>query len=262
MDIARFRLEMELARWRRAGRRAPLWWRDDDAREPSPALARLLALAHAYQAPLSVAVVPDYRPDRLAAMLGGRAHVSVLQHGVDHLNRRTGASAGEFPEDWTRWKIAEALRASWSRLEALPGAYAVFVPPWNDVHPALPAALKTCGYVGFSAWGALSAPADLHRIDAHLDLMRWRDGARFRGEHRLYADLGEALRLRRRQDRWDEPIGLLTHHLAHDEAAWAFLAWFLDWSVRRPELRWTSLPALCMTSRRAPAPVDDGASRA
>ena len=36
-------LSRELARWRAAGRRARLWWRDDDARAPGPELERLLA---------------------------------------------------------------------------------------------------------------------------------------------------------------------------------------------------------------------------
>ena len=35
----------ELARWSDAGREVELWWRDDDAARPTPALDRLLRLA-------------------------------------------------------------------------------------------------------------------------------------------------------------------------------------------------------------------------
>ena len=37
-------LDAELDRWKAAGRAATLWWRDDDATRPTPALDRLLAL--------------------------------------------------------------------------------------------------------------------------------------------------------------------------------------------------------------------------
>ncbi|MGH1559493.1 hypothetical protein ACRAWD_21180 [Caulobacter segnis] len=35
------------------------------------------------------------------------------------------------------------------------------------------------------------------------------------------------LKQRRLAGRWDEPIGLLTHHLDHDHATWLFLEQFL-----------------------------------
>jgi len=52
------------------------------------------------------------------------------------------------------------------------------------------------------------------------------------------------VRNRRLDGLWDAPIGLLTHHLDHDRAAWAFLDAFLTWSGRRPELVWVSLAEL------------------
>src|SRR5438132_1435783 len=122
MNLARLRLSLELHAWRRAGRAARLWWRDDDARARSPALERL---------------APEARP---------------------------------------------------------------------------------------------------MRIDAHLDLLRWRGGARFRGDAAMAEALRAALRERRRLQRWDAPIGLLTHHLDHDAAAWTFLDRFLAWSSRQPAL--------------------------
>src|SRR5216684_8019215 len=49
-------LERELDAWRAAGRSATLWWRDDDAVRPTPALDRLLAIAAGV--PLALAVIP------------------------------------------------------------------------------------------------------------------------------------------------------------------------------------------------------------
>jgi hypothetical protein len=221
-----------------------LWWRDDDARGPSPALERLLALSDRRRTPLTLAAIPDDRLAELAPALAVRPWVNVAQHGVDHRNRRRGPAAGEFPPDWTGPEITAAITAGWARLAALPGARRVFVPPWNDVHPALPEALRRERYLGLAAWGEVRPARRSFRVDAHIDLMRWRKGPRFRGAARFRAALVEALQRRRTEELWDAPIGILTHHLDHDPAAWAFLDAFLIWSGERPELVWVSVAEL------------------
>ena len=147
---------MELARWRRAGRRARLWWRDDDARAVTPPLERLLAIGERTGIPLTLAVIPTGDMAGLAARLGSAAQTDVAQHGVDHQNRRTGPQAGEFPHDWPSARVDAALRRGWGEISRLPGAVAAYVPPWNDVHPDLEAVLADCGFVGWSANGALA----------------------------------------------------------------------------------------------------------
>jgi hypothetical protein len=260
LRVSKLRLALELARWRAAGRHVQLWWRDDDARAPTPALERLLALSAARQAPLTLAVIPDSQPAALATCLAAHPQVTVVQHGVDHQNRREGRAAGEFAHEWNRLRVTTQLRAGWSRLELLPGAFRAYVPPWNDVHPELATALEDCGYAAWSAWGGCGAAAGPPRVDAHLDLLRWKKGVRFRGERRLYDALRDALAERRRAGRWDLPVGLLTHHLDHDEAAWAFLDAFLARTGRDPLFTWRSLPELsvqvvAMRLRRAANPV-------
>jgi hypothetical protein len=242
--VAGLLLEAELRHWRGSGRRAVLWWRDDDARGPTPKLKRLLALCSAHDIPLALAVVPDAEPSTLGPVLEDHPQVAVIQHGVDHQNRTEAASAGEFAPGMTRDEISEKLRAGWARLQGLPGLFPAFAPPWNDIHPALPGALRVSGYVGLTAFGELSAAQRPYRVDTHLDLMRWKAGVRFRGSGRFHRELTAALALRRRQGRWDAPVGLLTHHLVHDEAAWRFLGKFLGWTCRRPELEWASLADL------------------
>lgn len=240
-------LDLELRRWRAAGRRATLWWRDDDARAPSAALDRLLAVRG--DAPLTLAVIPDGDMAALAARLDKASAVSVVQHGVDHQNRRVGSAAGEFPPEWRRIRVATQIRAGWRRMAPLATAEQVFVPPWNDVHPELQNVLVDCGYQGWSAWGQDCCESGPPRIDAHLDLMRWKGGARFRGEAKFLGELRALLTERRLAGQWHAPVGLLTHHLAHDEAAWAFLGRFADWSASRPDLVWRALPDL-IASRR------------
>lgn len=242
-------LGLELSRWRGAGRAPILWWRDDDARAPSPQLDRLLALAERHRTPLTLAVIPDGDVAGLAERLAGVSGLCVAQHGVDHQNRRTGPAAGEFPPEWRRIRVATQLRAGWARLAEAPQAARIFVPPWNDIHPELAGALADCGYRGWSAWGETTPEGETSRLDAHLDLMRWRGGARFRGEGRFLSDLEALLKARRRAGAWSAPIGLLTHHLVHDEAAWTFLERFLDWSATRGAVTWKSLPDLLAPAR-------------
>jgi len=237
-------LRLELARWRRAGRTARLWWRDDDAAGGSAALDRLLQASRAAGAPLTLAVVPAGDMAGLSARLARAPLVSVAQHGVDHRNRRIGPAAGEFPHDWTLEDVEISLRRGWSLMQRLPRAERVFVPPWNDVHPQLEAALAACGYAGWSVNGAVGAAGPVARTDVHLDLLRWRGGARFRGRGRFLRALTAELRRRRRAGLWTAPIGLLTHHLAHDEPAWSFLEAFLRWTARRGDMAWLGLPEL------------------
>ncbi len=242
--VQRYLLDLELLRWRAAGRRAVLWWRDDDARTETPALRRLLDLAGRHSTPFALAVIPDQELRTLAACLAVGVNACPVQHGVDHQNRREGAEAGEFPHHWLRLRVVTPMRQGWSRMQVLPDVLPLFVPPWNDIHPELPGAIADCGYVAWSAWStlpeaALETPrAPPPRIDAHIDLLRWRGGARFRGASKIYIALREQLETRRKAERWDAPIGLLTHHLDHDEAAWAFLEDLLAWTRTHPDIAW------------------------
>ena len=151
-------LWLEARRWRAARRTAGLWWRDDDATAPTMALDRLLTCARQTGIPLTLAVVPSGDMSALAARLADAPRVCVVQHGVDHRNRRTGAAAGEFPEDWTQAQLETAMAQGWERMQRLPNALAVFTPPWNDVHPNLESALCGRRYQGWSAHGGLGTP--------------------------------------------------------------------------------------------------------
>jgi hypothetical protein len=244
-------LGAELARWRAAGRKARLWWRDDDARGVTPALERLLHVQAQAGAPLTLAVIPDDGLPTLARRLGACEGVTLSQHGADHVDRRGGGQAGEFADTATEDEIVCALVAGRRRLAAAAGLLPVFVPPWNHAHAALEAALARAGYQAWSAHARTPGGALLPRVDVELDLLRWRGGARFRGERRFLADLAEALAVRRTGGDWERPIGLLTHHLEHDARTWRFLARFLDWSAARPELEWAELAELLPGARRA-----------
>jgi hypothetical protein len=234
-------LAAELRRWTRQGRRPQLWWRDDDARAPTPALARLVDCAAPDSIPLALAVIPARLDGALAQWLKAHPQISVLQHGVDHLNGGPLDRPSQFGRQAPAAQIAARLRLGWAQLEAFDRRLPIYVPPWNDLQPNVLAALQAAGFKGVSAWAGRREAA---RLDTHLDVMRWQPAPRFVGRGKFLDRLRRALALRRRQRDWDEPIGLLTHHLDHDEAAWSFLGDLLAFEPLRDAVDWRGVEAL------------------
>lgn len=227
-SLARFRLNRELARWEALGETPRLWWRDDDAGDAGAALERLLRAAAGL--PLSLAVVPHGATAALARRLTGEARITVSQHGVDHRNHREpGSPAGEYPPGLAITRMAEHIRQGEQYLRRCGIFPRFYTPAWNRIDGMLAEALPLAGFHDLSGWNEEESNccAGLNRLDVHIGLLRWRGGARFRGERRILDDLRRQLELRRTEREFERPIGLLTHHLDHDEAAWNFLDWFL-----------------------------------
>ena len=211
------------------GRTIAFWWRDDDARAPSLALDRLLALQSEAAVPLALAVIPDGLDQALASQLHGLP-VSVLLHGHAHANH---APLDEKRAEFGDHRPLEAMRAELiegrDKLCAMFGArfLPVFVPPWNRIDPELVARLPLAGLAGLSVLGrrdAVQPAPNLVQVNCHLDLIDWRQGRGFVGEARALALLIEHLEARRGGAAdGDEATGVMSHHLVLDEAAWRFL---------------------------------------
>ncbi|MGF1611694.1 MAG: polysaccharide deacetylase family protein [Kiloniellales bacterium] len=244
--------EAELAAWVAAGQRASLWWRDDDAIEPTPALDRLLALAAGKGLPLALAVIPARATPALVARLArAEGTIAVLQHGFAHRNHAAAGSAKiELGGPRERRAIAEELARGGAMLAALfqggetgtPPRLPVMVPPWNRIDGDVVALLPELGYRGLSADGPRAAPrpeVGLTQANTHLDIMHWPPPRGFLGEARCLALLTGHLRARRKgRVEATEPTGLLTHHLAHDGPAWDFLERLLARLARHPAVVW------------------------
>ena len=239
-------LERELAAWARAGRTLSLWWRDDDARGPTAQLDRLLALSEQNTIPLTLAVIPSAENKELARRIGGVRGVTTVQHGIDHINRAKANERGaqEMAAEWNAQEIAARLETTLRDLQCMPHSYPLFVPPWHAAHPSLETALQTAGFKGWSPGQDVQTIGELARVDTHLEILRWKGGARFRGEGRFMRGLTRLVQERRRAGRWSEPIGILTHHLQQDDASWRFLERFIAWTKGKPAIAWRSLPSL------------------
>jgi hypothetical protein len=235
-------LGLELDAWRASGRRAALWWRDDDAAEPTPALDMLLDLARGL--PLALAVIPGRALDGLARRVDRCEGVSILQHGWLHENHaRPGEKKSELGAQRPLAAILGDLASGWRKLATLFGGRAapVLTPPWNRIAEPLLPLLPDAGYAGVSTFGprrAAAPYAGLVQANTHVDLVDWRRRG-FVGVPRALGALVGHLAARRagRADA-SEPTGILTHHLLLDRAGADFLARLLAVTRPHPAARW------------------------
>ena len=220
-------LDAELAIWRAEGLHLPIWWRDDDAIAPSPALDRLAALAEDLSLPVHIAVIPKHAEPALAAYSKNRPLIRPLVHGWQHISHAPdGAKKAEFghPRPDAAHEFAQAL----NRMQQLFGddLLPIFVPPWNRLDDGLLPVLADAGYIGVSTYlprnNRIAAPG-LVQINTHIDPIFWRGTRSLVPPDVLIADITKQLQDRRKGlTDPQEPLGFLTHHLVHDEDIWGF----------------------------------------
>ncbi|PRD42481.1 polysaccharide deacetylase [Phyllobacterium phragmitis] len=231
-------LHQELLRWERAGRVADFWLRDDDAIEPTAALDRLLDLTGEYAVPVTLAVVPAFTGEALAVRLSGVEHALVAVHGWAHENHAPeGEKKQELGPHRPRDIVLEDLARGFARMDDLHGerALPLLVPPWNRIDPGLVPELGRLGFQALSVFGP-SKPASIRLINSNVDVMDWH-GTRGCRDHALLveeivAQLGRAFG-------GGDAVGLLTHHLVHDEAVWSFVKRLFEMTSRH-RVRWRS----------------------
>lgn len=204
----------------------PLWWRDDDATDPTKQLDRLTELAEDLQLPVHLAVIPAEATDALARYCTDAPLIPVV-HGWAH---RDHAGAGEKKNEFLTER-ADALddcKRARDRMRDLfsAGFTPMFVPPWNRIGQQVTAGLPDLDYTTLSTYGPRAAPnaaPGLAQINTHLDPVWWKGTRSLVDPDTLIAQTAAHLRDRARgQADATEPYGLLTHHLVHDPALWEF----------------------------------------
>jgi peptidoglycan/xylan/chitin deacetylase (PgdA/CDA1 family) len=234
-------LKNTLKRWRAAGRRADFWLRDDDAVAPTPALERLLGLTEQFEIPLMLAVIPAHAVGELVSAIAERRTTTPVVHGWSHENH---ANAGQKKQELGLHRPAEAVLAELARgFESIAALFGermapVLVPPWNRIDATLIPHLKAIGFDALSTFG-LPKPAPIRMINPTVDIMDWhgtrgcREPAALIDEIVSELDAGLA-------DKRHPPVGILTHHLVHDEAAWTFLETLFNVTATGNICRWRS----------------------
>jgi hypothetical protein len=243
------RLKQELDCWADQSLTARLWVRDDDAQELSEPLSRLRVMVQDYKITIGLAVIPGLlRAELLDFLAGAKQEFFPMCHGWKHINHGSEERPSEFGSDRPLSSLlSEADLAYQKFVEFFGRTKVIFVPPYNRIDRALIAALPSLGYAGVSL-GASSLETRLARLaekiwlpaiklpghstvawlNAQIDLMDWKRRTA-QDTELIGAKLIGHLRLRRRGlIRAEFPIGLLTHHLAHDDDVWRLCNDVLD----------------------------------
>ena len=238
-------VEAELVRWDASGLAPRFWLRDDDAVEPTPALERLIAFARRREVPVLLAVVPARATKALAERLADEPLVRPCQHGIAHENNAApGTPSLELGGARPVEDILAGLAEGRARLldffgDRLSG---ILVPPWNRMDPDVAARLHELGFSGLSTWSWQRKGTQLPELNTQIDVMDWTGGHCGRD---LAWTAGELLRrLVQARQKGGAPLGILTHHLVHDERAWATLDELVAWLKVERGLAFESADAL------------------
>ncbi|WP_274626768.1 polysaccharide deacetylase family protein [Arvimicrobium flavum] len=216
-------LREELERWASAGRRADFWLRDDDAIQPTAPLDVLLDLTGAHDIPVLLAVIPEPTGEPLAERLSAAGNASVAAHGWSHVNYAPWMEKKqELGPHRPHERMLKELTKGRARLEKLHGkrALPVLVPPWNRIDPALVPRLSEIGFEVVSTFGS-ETPGAVRSVNTTVDIIDWRGARGCRDHAALVNEIVAQLRALFQTPRG--AIGVLTHHLVHDDAAWLFL---------------------------------------
>jgi hypothetical protein len=190
-----------------------------------------------------LAVVPSRARRSLAALLDGADILVPAVHGFAHVNH---AGPGEKKQELGGHRdaavVLNELSLGRDRLSDMFGdrLAPVLVPPWNRIAPEIVACLPGIGFEGLSAFGSEEATgpvAGLKVVNTHLDPIDWH-GSRSLGDAGAMIGLAAAHVRRCVQNDSRGAFGILTHHLVHDDAIWAFVEALLARTADRPGVRW------------------------
>ncbi|RFB79669.1 polysaccharide deacetylase family protein [Methylovirgula sp. 4M-Z18] len=223
-----------------ATNRVRFWLRDDDAVEPTPALDRLRTLCEAHDVPLLLAVIPKPAQQSLGDYVRDAPLITPCQHGYAHINHAgEHGRAQELGLHRGSEQILQELREGQARMSELFNGTALplLVPPWNRIDPALVAELPGIGFRALSTfgWDVFAPVAHLRQINSDVDIIDWRNGRIGKPIPDL---IGTCIDTLTHPANADKRIGILTHHLAHDDGAWAFLEALFAETAGHPHVEW------------------------
>ena len=227
-----------------SGRRVRLWWRDDDAVAATARLERLIGLSVRFQAPVLLAVIPRDADRSLADRLVAERRIVPAVHGFGHANHAgPDERKQELGPHRPLGRVLADLASGRQALSALFGDNLadVLVPPWNRIAGDAISRLPHLGFRGLSCFGPeekIPPVPGLRVHNAHIDPVDWRGSRGLREPGMLAGAVARALGPGP-QAPPDRPVGLLTHHLLHDESVWRFVEGFLERTVRSPACEWS-----------------------
>ncbi len=251
-------VHQELSLWRRHGLTASVWVRDDDAIEVTEALDKLERIARRFSIQIGLAVIPSKVEQSLITHLERRSEAFYpMCHGYRHVNYGAREHPSEFGEDRPLAELSKEARLASEAFSAHFRRPPVFVPPFCRISPHLERRLTQFGFKRLSNIPGKTQQrlAKLHsrishlpslprylsmnvpNVDIHIDVIDWW-AASAKQSQQVATDLLGELRLRRKgYIPPHTPIGVLTHHLVHDEPTWRSFEELLENLAAEPAVR-------------------------
>jgi len=240
-------LNDELQIWQDQDLTLPLWWRDDDAIEPTPQLDQLTKLSKKLGLPVHLALIPRDATSALAGYVAATSQLIPVVHGWAHQNH---APQGEKKAEFGAHRsVAQTVADADQGLKTLRALFGdqlepMFVPPWNRISDDLLQGLSGLGYSSLSTFTprkrAMASPG-LAQINTHLDPIHWKGSRSLVPPQQLLDQVTRQLTDRRLGTADSaEPYGVLTHHLVHDAAIWGFTEALIVRLLAGPATPWTT----------------------
>ncbi|MEM8646284.1 MAG: polysaccharide deacetylase family protein [Pseudomonadota bacterium] len=214
------------------------WLRDDDAVSDTGPLRQLANWAARQETQVLIALVPAHADDTLRKAMAALPQFVGAVHGWAHKNHAPQTEKKqELGAHRALEEVCAELKTAHQRTEEVADGRAlpVLVPPWNRITADVVCALPALGFSGLSTFAEAhvqDAPDGLTVQNSHIDVIDWRGTRSGKPHDVLLNEMIDAL------DQGRQLIGILSHHLVHDEVAWSFLD-ALGSAVREhPHGRW------------------------
>ncbi len=225
------------------GKQAQFWLRDDDAISVTAALRQLAQWADSADTEILLALVPSMADQELAALIAATPALVGAVHGWAHQNHAPDSEKKqELGSHRPIETVCAELAGAYQRTAQVCGdrMLPVLVPPWNRISPDVVQCLPELGFSGISTFADAFTDHPIPGLqvqNSHIDIIAWRGNRGGRPSIDLIKEMVTALEQRAANG---QPIGILSHHLVHDAAAWSFLDDLSAAVDRHAGARWIS----------------------
>jgi hypothetical protein len=239
VKIASDALSEELEKWTASNQIPRLFLRDDDAVELTPALSRLTGLCEQWNIPLLLAIIPKFANDDLGAFVSERVLLTPAVHGYSHANYAGDSEKNtELGAHRPLNEVLSELELGRDKLGEMFGKRLskILVPPWNRIGDQVALRIAEAGFYGISGFGWKIPVSNVVWVNTHIDIIEWKRGKTAKSFEDVVTELVRHLKTAR--EREFSPVGILTHHLKHDEKSWDMIAGLFHLLGARASVEW------------------------
>ena len=217
-------LRRELSFWDAADQQPRMFLRDDDAVDVTPELLVLTQLVVHWKIPILLAVIPKFATLELGNFASKHELIAPAVHGYSHANHALeNEKKCEFGDERSFKELMVDMENGREILQNLfPDNLSIlFVPPWNRICEKALVASRLVGFKGISGFGWKFVHEGQSYLNTHVDIIDWKHNKMGKSTEVIITEISKNFETSRQNGY--VPIGLLTHHLVHDENVWAIL---------------------------------------